>query len=163
MNELTFGENLKNLRKTANLSQQQLGDILHVTASTINGWENRGIEPRLNYIILLTKVLDVTYEELLDEENYVTNRTVHETLERKKRGNEKYYVSGTAFGERTAELLAMKNIKPSRLAENMHVPFASVEKIIKSETLNPTFQTILNVCKGLDVTIREFFNSDLFD
>ncbi len=61
-----FGQNLKGIRQSVGLSQFQLAKLLSTTQQRISEWEQGQIEPSLRYLIKLTKVLDVSFEELTD-------------------------------------------------------------------------------------------------
>lgn len=61
-----FGQNLKGIRQSVGLSQFQLAKLLSTTQQRISEWEQWQIEPSLRYLIKLTKVLDVSFEELTD-------------------------------------------------------------------------------------------------
>lgn len=65
----TFGENLKYYRVLANLSQKKLGDLIGFSARTMSDWECDNTEPNINCLKKLIKILNMTYEELLDYEN----------------------------------------------------------------------------------------------
>ncbi len=65
----TFGENLKYYRVLANLSQKKLGYLLGFSARTVSDWECDNSEPNINCLKKLIKILNMTYEELLNYEN----------------------------------------------------------------------------------------------
>ena len=70
MKNNTFGKRLKELRLEKRLTQQQLGDILHVCNQTISFWEIGSREPDLDNLVAIAKYFDVTIDFLLDE-NYI--------------------------------------------------------------------------------------------
>ena len=55
-----------NLKKLKSLSQQQLAEKLNVSFKTISHWELGYSEPSLSMLTKLKKVLNASYEELLD-------------------------------------------------------------------------------------------------
>lgn len=61
-----FKDNLKNLRKLKNLSQQQLAEKLNVSFKTISHWELGYSEPSLSMLTKIKEILNASYEELLD-------------------------------------------------------------------------------------------------
>ncbi|MCM1052946.1 MAG: helix-turn-helix domain-containing protein [Ruminococcus sp.] len=63
-----LGENILNLRKKAGLSQEQLGEKINVTRKTISNWELNETSPNPEQLKLLSKVLKVSIDELLDNE-----------------------------------------------------------------------------------------------
>lgn len=65
----TFGENLKNERKIAGLTQQQLAEKLGIKQQQLSEWERDKVEPTLYNIIAILKVLNISFEDLIDEIN----------------------------------------------------------------------------------------------
>lgn len=62
-----FTDNLRNLRKLKNLSQQELAKKLNVSFKTISHWELGYSEPSLFMLKKLKEILNASYEELLDD------------------------------------------------------------------------------------------------
>lgn len=63
-----LGENILNLRKKQGLSQEQLGEKINVTRQTISNWELNETTPNPDQLKLLSKALNVSIDELLDNE-----------------------------------------------------------------------------------------------
>ena len=71
---MTFGEKIKNLRKSKNLNQNQLANAIGVSLRTILGWEIEGRYPKQHELYQkLADVLgcDVSYL-MTEEESFVT-------------------------------------------------------------------------------------------
>lgn len=62
---MDFKENLIQLRKKANLSQEQLADKLSVTRQAISKWESGQTMPEADKILLLSDIFNVTTDRLL--------------------------------------------------------------------------------------------------
>lgn len=62
---MEFHENLIQLRKKANLSQEQLADKLGVTRQAISKWESGQTKPEADKILLLSDIFHVTTDQLL--------------------------------------------------------------------------------------------------
>lgn len=60
-----FHENLRNARQRKGMSQQDVADKVGVAKSTYSMWETGNREPNLMKIIALTKILEVSGDELL--------------------------------------------------------------------------------------------------
>lgn len=65
---MKLGENILKLRKKQGLSQEQLGEKIDVTRQTISNWELGETSPNPEQLKLLSKVLMVSVDELLDNE-----------------------------------------------------------------------------------------------
>ena len=65
---MKLGENILKLRKQNGLSQEQLGDQVGVTRQTISNWELGETAPNPEQLKALSKVLNVSIDELLDNE-----------------------------------------------------------------------------------------------
>lgn len=65
---MKLGEKILKLRKKQELSQEQLGEKIHVTRQTISNWELGETAPNPEQLKLLSKVLHVSIDELLDND-----------------------------------------------------------------------------------------------
>lgn len=65
---MKLGENILRLRKKSNLSQEQLGEKVNVTRQTISNWELGETQPNPEQLILLSKTLNVSVDELLSND-----------------------------------------------------------------------------------------------
>lgn len=65
---MNLGENIFNLRKKKGLSQEQLGEYINVTRQTISNWELGETTPNPEQLKLLSKTLNVSTDELLDND-----------------------------------------------------------------------------------------------
>lgn len=65
---MKLNENILKLRKSNGLSQEQLGEQVHVTRQTISNWELGETTPNPEQLKLLSKTLNVSIDELLDNE-----------------------------------------------------------------------------------------------
>lgn len=65
---MKLGENILKLRKQLGLSQEQLGEQVAVTRQTISNWELGETSPNPEQLKSLSKTLNVSIDELLDNE-----------------------------------------------------------------------------------------------
>lgn len=65
---MMLGEKIFDLRKKRGLSQEQLGEKINVTRQTISNWELGETSPNPEQLKLLSKVLNVSIDELLDND-----------------------------------------------------------------------------------------------
>ena len=63
-----IGENLKQARKSKNLTQKQVAEILRMTQQQYSRFENGVFELNYTQIIELCRLLDITPNELFDYE-----------------------------------------------------------------------------------------------
>lgn len=63
--KLLFADNLRNLRESSKLTQQQLADILQTTQRKISYWESGKIEPDLENLWRICDYFDITADELI--------------------------------------------------------------------------------------------------
>lgn len=68
-----------------------------------------------------------------------------------------------AVEKRIVELCNQKGIAINALANISGVSPSTVYSILKEKSQNPGVCSIKKICDGLDISIREFFDSDLFD
>ncbi len=65
MKEVKFSENLKNLRKSANLSQGKLAEMLQVDQRTVSAWEKKVCEPSFEMLSKLCEIFNEDFNGLL--------------------------------------------------------------------------------------------------
>ena len=65
---MALGQNILKLRKKNGLSQEQLGEKVNVTRQTISNWELNETAPNPDQLKLLSKALNISIDELLDND-----------------------------------------------------------------------------------------------
>ena len=68
-----------------------------------------------------------------------------------------------AVVERFISLCENKNVKPNELATKSGVTPSTVYSMLDSSRGDVYITTVKKLCDGLDITIREFFNTPEFD
>jgi bacteriophage CI repressor helix-turn-helix domain len=66
---MKFNEKLVMLRKQQNLSQEQVSEKLGVARQTISKWELGETTPEMDKLIIISKLYDITLDELMKEDN----------------------------------------------------------------------------------------------
>lgn len=64
---MQIGDSIKTLRKEKGLSQIEFAKQMDTTQQRISEWECNKVEPSLYNIIKILKVLDISFEELIDD------------------------------------------------------------------------------------------------
>ena len=70
---MSFGENLKKLRKRANFSQTELAKLLDINQYNISFWEIGRSEPNIEQLIKLSEILNVPTDYLLGKDIILTS------------------------------------------------------------------------------------------
>jgi len=68
-----------------------------------------------------------------------------------------------AVEKRIIELCAQRGIAINALANVSGVSPSTVYSILNEKSQNPGICSIKKICDGLDISVREFFDSDLFN
>lgn len=68
-----------------------------------------------------------------------------------------------AVRQRISDLCREKKLTVNRLSTTAGVTQSTVKDIVKGITYNPGIATIKKICDGFDISLREFFDSELFD
>lgn len=66
----TIGDKIKEYRKKAGLTQEQLAARLNVTFQTVSKWETNTSSPDLSMIIPLTRLFGVSADELFGLDDF---------------------------------------------------------------------------------------------
>jgi len=67
-----------------------------------------------------------------------------------------------AVVNRIVELCKERNITPNALSYRAAVPQSTIKSILNNESLNPGIVTIKKLCDGLEISLSDFFNTDIF-
>lgn len=78
---MTFGEKLKNARKEAGLSQEQLAEKLSVSRSAVAKWEAGNGMPDVDNLKAMASLLNTSIDYLLDEDEKITFNETREPIE----------------------------------------------------------------------------------
>ena len=68
-----------------------------------------------------------------------------------------------AVAQRILELCRERNIAVNALANISGVSPSTIYRMLNQKSQNPGVVSIKKICDGLEITIREFFDSPLFD
>ena len=69
----------------------------------------------------------------------------------------------TLFSERIRHYCIQREISYYHLSYRSTVPMGTLMHILDGSTRNPRIHTLLKICSGLDIDIKEFFDCDAFE
>ena len=67
-----------------------------------------------------------------------------------------------AIAERILSLCHEHGITPNKLSTISGMTQSTINNIINTGSNNPTVSTVKKICDGLDISLAEFFDSELF-
>ena len=68
-----------------------------------------------------------------------------------------------AVADRIIQLCNQKNIAINALANISGISPSTLYSVLNEKSQNPGIVTIKKLCDGLDISLREFFDSDIFE
>ncbi len=68
-----------------------------------------------------------------------------------------------AVANRIVQLCNQKNIAINALANLSGISPSTLYSVLNEKSQNPGIVTIKKLCDGLEISLREFFDSDIFD
>ena len=68
-----------------------------------------------------------------------------------------------AVGRRLSELLKQAHFTQTKFAKDSKTSRVTVNTTINGKVKSVSFEMLILFCKTLNITLREFFNSDLFN
>ena len=68
-----------------------------------------------------------------------------------------------AVADRIIELCNQKNIAINALANISGISPSTLYSVLNEKSQNPGIVTIKKLCDGLDISLRDFFDADIFD
>ena len=67
-----------------------------------------------------------------------------------------------AISEKILKICIEKNITPNRLASICCLTQSTVQNLINGKSRNPKLLTIIRICEGLNIDLKDFFDDELF-
>lgn len=80
---MSLGEKIKDYRKKANLSQEQLAENLNVSRQAITKWENDKGIPDISNLIAISDEFGLSLDELIKEDNVVKKKIIADSASKK--------------------------------------------------------------------------------
>ncbi len=68
-----------------------------------------------------------------------------------------------AVAKKLLKICSEKNISINRLATICCLTQSTVQNIIDGNSSNPKLLTIVRICDGLNISLKEFFDDELFN
>ena len=68
-----------------------------------------------------------------------------------------------AVAARIRELCGQRHMAINELANVAGIPPSTIYSMLNEKSKNPGVVTIKQICDGLEITVRQFFDSELFD
>ena len=65
---MLYNEALKQARIEANMTQVEVGESLHITQQTVQGWEKGKSDPNISKLIQLAELYNVSLDKLIGRE-----------------------------------------------------------------------------------------------
>ena len=103
---MSFGNNIKRLRKDLNMSQEQLAEKLNVSRQSVSKWESDISYPEMDKMLQLCKLFNVNIDELLNQDIVEVN----DTKESKKNVNN-FIDSMLSYITKTVDVFSCMKLK----------------------------------------------------
>ena len=62
---MSIGKTILNVRKEKGMSQEEFGELFHVTRQTVSNWENEKNYPDLNTLVTMSDMFEISLDKLL--------------------------------------------------------------------------------------------------
>lgn len=72
---MEFGDQIRNIRKKENLTQEQFAIKLNVSRQAVSNWENNKNLPDIGMLILMSDVFQISLDQLVKREDHMNNMT----------------------------------------------------------------------------------------
>ena len=67
-----------------------------------------------------------------------------------------------AISEKILKICIEKNITPNKLASICCLTQSTVQNLINGKSKNPKLLTIIRICEGLNIDLKDFFDDKIF-
>ena len=71
---MSFGENLKNIRKQRGITQEELAEILGVSRQAISKWESDSGYPETEKLLVISRTLNISIDNLLNDVSVIEEK-----------------------------------------------------------------------------------------
>lgn len=68
-----------------------------------------------------------------------------------------------AISEKILKIIREKDITVNKLASICCLTQSTVDSLINGKSKNPKLLTIVRICDGINISLKEFFEDELFD
>lgn len=161
---MTFADKLKDLRKSKNMSQEQLAEKLYVSRQAITKWENGTGLPDIENIVAIGALFSASLDDLLSEEKTVftkheflyESRTEYD-LDEEKRLDIKVGTAHEIIVEETADekiQIVLASNKISSLSQQLKVKIEENKKLMDVEVKHAADLTDMQAREDLFVFIK---------
>ena len=148
-NNNSFGDRLKELRKSKKLTQVQVSEMIDVQQGTYSRWENGTLEPNLEAVVKLAKLFDTTTDYLLGKTIYSTLDVIPHPITRIDMKKLKEFNKNELNDLKFA--IVMNGIK------NHFTVFDYMDELVSEYNLDEEEQEILHT---LFKEVYDYFNAD---
>jgi len=146
---MKLSENLKNIRKENNLSQEQLAEKLGVSRQAVSKWESGQSYPEMDKVLLICKLFNYNMDELMNE----NIKEVEENKQSKNNIN-KYIDDFFGFITKTVDMITSMSFKQKMKC--------LAEEAITAIVLLCIFGIIGGICSGILSNIFYGINSTAY-
>ena len=116
---MTLSQNLKKLRQNIGYTQQQVADALNIERSTYTYYETGKTTPDISTIIKLSKIFNVSYVDILENEDINRNR-VRDASSEQNMLQKNSIITGTFdLTKKEKTLLACFRVLPEEFIEEL--------------------------------------------
>ncbi len=133
---MTFGEKIKEARKAAGMTQEQLANVLSVSRQAITKWESDKGIPDVENLKILSKVLDVSIDSLLDNGSQLDFSVTKKPIDLRKYGN-------------SGRLSRIKKIEIKERIVQEEYPDAKIIRLTVTKINNTKSETAVDTAIGL--------------
>lgn len=70
--------------------------------------------------------------------------------------------TGAAIAKRIDEYICERGITLYKLSKDAGLPIATLQNLYRGHTKSPTVTVLFKICEGLNISVAEFLNSELF-
>jgi transcriptional regulator with XRE-family HTH domain len=69
----------------------------------------------------------------------------------------------SALSQKILKICKERNISVNRLASISYLTQSTVQSLIAEKSKNPKLLTIVRICEGLNIPLKDFFDDEIFD
>ena len=95
---MNLGKTILNIRKERNLTQEEFGQLFHVTRQTVSNWENEKSYPDLRTLVEISNQFEISLDKLIKEDVEMVKNIDKERMRGRLIRLRKFETMGTGGG-----------------------------------------------------------------
>ena len=155
---MQIGEKIKNYRKTAGLTQEQVADYLDVSTPAVNKWEKGNTYPDISLLPAIARLLKIDMNELFSFREELTEKEIGQFVNELSEVSLASFIKAFEMGKnKIKEYRKMRKLTQDDLAKEVDVTRQTIISLENGKYV-ASLQLALKMAKFFNVSVEDLFS-----